>query len=185
MTDAALQVATEELVWNDVDGLLEYRGTPYRVTLAQLETELVYDAQFPEERKQLFAHLQLYLEVVWGIWPEALIWIDGSFVSQMEDRAPNDIDLVIVVRDGKPEQRRAAASRGLLTMSDVQFKVNNKEIRRPKMQPYGAFIDAYYLDATVAADVEQRMEDWTTPRTEDGQPDFTRQKGFLEVTSND
>lgn len=186
MADAALQMVTDELVWNDVDRLLEYRDEPYRVTLTQLETELVYNAPFPDERKRLFAHLSLYLEVVWSIWPQAVIWIDGSFVSLMEDRAPNDVDLVIVVRDGNAEERRQAASRGLLTMSDVRFSVNGIELpSRSKLQPYGGMIDAYYLNAAVQADVEQRWEDWTTPRTEDGQPDFSRQKGFLEVRNND
>jgi hypothetical protein len=121
---------------------------------------------------------------MWSIWPQAVVWIDGSFVSLMEDRAPNDVDLVILVRDAENSEKQEVASRGLLTMSEVQFKVNGKELSSPKLQPYAGLIDAYYADAKHNETVEGWRRDWTIIRDAKDQPDFTRRKGFLEVTNN-
>lgn len=178
-------VAEEQSALVQVDpatGLLAFQDDPYLLTIEQLYSAFVMDAPFRDERELLFAAFDTYMKQTKTIIPNRRVWVDGSFVSLMENRSPGDIDLLSIVEGSSPEQRRELVRRGLLTMSEVSAKIQGKETPTfPKFAPYGGLVDAYYVDAGNPAVVEQWKTNWSTPKSEDGQLDFSREKGFVEV----
>ena len=167
-------------------GLLAYQELPYELSLIEIRELFVDSAPFRDERQLIFDAFLVYLRQTESIVPDRRVWVDGSFMSVREDRAPSDIDILLIVGDSTPDQRRELARRGLLTMSEVRSKIGTVEIPEfSKLSPYGGLVDAYYVDSSQPSLINTWAQSWSTPKGEDGQLDFSRSKGFVEVIPSD
>lgn len=172
--------------FDDETGLLLEAELPYQLTIEELHAVFVENAPFSDEREFLFSMFTNYLRQVREIVPDKRVWVDGSFVSMREDRAPSDVDVALLVNGPTPKQRRELLTQGLLTMSEVAFTMGQKQMPKiGKLSPYGGLVDAYVVDAGSPAEVAHWQMLWSTPKGPDGSLEFERSKGFVEVITND
>lgn len=130
---------------------------------------------FPNERQTLFSLLEVYVELVWGIWDRAELWIDGGFVTHKGWAAPHDVDVAIVDTHGRI-QARIDRALSLLTL-DGAIVAGHQGAR---VQPFGGMIDGFAV-----AGLPQNRQYWETKWSgfldKNRQPVSGVAKGFVKV----
>jgi hypothetical protein len=142
-------------------------------TLEEIEERFVRDAPFPERRKIVFNAFRLWHEVVSGMLPGAKYWVNGGFVTHKSWAAPNDVDVVVLV---KTEDLKALSLDQERAIELLMTKPGT-----PRVQPMSGMVDAFIC---VRGNVERTLhwrEFWSTLADENKKPIEGVQKGFLEV----
>ncbi|WP_395504751.1 DUF6932 family protein [Ectopseudomonas hydrolytica] len=88
-------------------------------TLESLRRETV--ERFPDSgrRRELFASLSVYLDLLSSTGLRAEVWIDGSFMSVKPE--PDDIDMVVAFDPDSARSTPMAARPALLNLLDTNF----------------------------------------------------------------
>lgn len=161
-------------------GTLPYSPFPYRATMSDAHDLFVVQAPYREARQRIFDALQVYAACVWGVLPQARLWIDGGFASHKDWEAPEDVDVAIVVDDINTTERAQLVTAGLLTLATVSAKIGDVELPEfSRLRPMGGLVDSYLATRTTR-DV-YRMQ-WSRVRGPDREIIEGVLKGFLEVT---
>jgi hypothetical protein len=166
-------------------------------TLAEFEYTFVDCAPNVDHRRKRFSALRLFIDVVDDLLPDSTLWLDGGFVSH-KSAAPFDIDVLVKtkpthwaalnrtmqaeiqalmawVRAGQqgsePKMPTYTTFGGLQTHQNV--KVGSTPY--PRIQPYGGYLDTFFVPADARAVLNNFERWWKT--------DFATgtSKGFVEV----
>jgi len=127
----------------------------------------------------------LYSQLIWDIYPDARLRIDGGFVTHKTWAAPDDVDIAVVCPTISPAQRDAAVGAGLFSIRDAQGMVHRRQIQPiPKLHPMGGLVDAFYVPEKDTHYREFFEEYWSTETDLNKQP-TGRRKGYVEVVNPD
>jgi hypothetical protein len=166
-------------------GLLPASAAPYAATLEEIHDRFVAGAPFEPRRQLLFDTLVIYSKLIWAIYPDARLRIDGGFVTHKTWAAPDDIDIAVVCPTISPLQRDTAISAGLFSIKGATGNVHRRTIEPiPKLHPMGGLIDSFYVPQ-IDNDMREFFEKfWATETGPDKLP-TGRQKGYVEVVNPD
>jgi hypothetical protein len=157
------------------DGLLPVAVHP--ATLDEVEKVFVDAAPFMAQRGRIFRALVLYAEVVWERLPEAVLWVDGGFVTHKDWEAPHDADVAVLAAGYSPNDHPDDAH--LWTLQGVSVEEPMLDFVK-RVQPMGGLIDGFFVPSEVEAAVDWWRQFWQRLRRP-GLPDLLNAKGFVEV----
>jgi hypothetical protein len=125
----------------------------------------------------------MFADLIWAVYPDARLRIDGGFVTHKAWAEPDDVDIAVVCPTISPAQRDAAISAGLFSILGATGQVHRRQISTiEKLHPMGGLIDSFYVPEK---DHEYRefLEDyWSTETGPDKRP-TGRRKGYVEVVN--
>jgi hypothetical protein len=166
-------------------GLLPEAPDPHRATLDEVYLAFVTAAPFPERRELIFNALSLYARLIWAIYPDARLRIDGGFVTHKTWAEPEDIDVAVVCPTITPAQRDAATEAGLFSIGGAQGVVHRRKVGPiQKLHPMGGLVDAFYVPEKDVPYREFFEDYWSTETGPNKQP-TGRRKGYVEVVNPD
>lgn len=149
-------------------------------TLDEIERVFVREAPFSNERALIFDALRIYARLVWARFPEAVLWVDGGFVTHKDWAPPKDVDVTVVLTgmaDYDPHEHPEDVP--LWTLMDVSAgRPSLASIER--VQPMGGLVDGFYAPGDNAATVTFWTGWWKRLSKQDGQV-VPNAKGFVEV----
>ncbi len=170
-------------------------------TWAEFEHTFVDNAPNPDHRRKRLRALEVFVDCLDDLLPDATLWLDGGFVSYKED-PPFDIDVVAVVKPGawsavskaadaemQTFQAWAAAGMtgyapktptitqlgGLSTLQGAQLPSG---AFYPRVQPFGGRIDSFIIPSDMKASLDNFRRDWMQDLATGAK------KGFVEVKPN-
>lgn len=161
----------------------------HRCTMAELRIRFVDEAPaFKRERAFLYRTLELYADQVWGLLPEATLWIDGGFVTHKDWAAPQDVDLVILPTESDflqypDEQELKTRLTPLLTLQNVTAAI--PQAFEERVQPYGGNIDGFLVPPGIDPAKPYWHDLWSRVRGRGGAEAPDAHKGFVEVVRGD
>lgn len=160
-------------------------------------TLFVESAPHPEHRRKRLAALEVYLDCLSELFPQATLWLDGGFVSHKQD-PPFDVDVLVKVSnadyaavlrdldqeskalqawaqagavDSPPKMPKTVQFAGLQTLHEVQ----TAGMALPRVQPFGGRVDGFIVPANAAKTLDQFRRDWMVDMV------TGTKKGFVEV----
>jgi len=166
-------------------GLLPVAADPYPATFRDIHERFVAGAPFEERRQLLFDTLVIYAKLIWAVYPDAKLRIDGGFVTHKTWAAPDDVDIAVVCPTISPAQRDAAINAGLFSVKAATGVVHRRQIAPvPKLHAMGGLVDSFYVPEKDHP-IRQFLEDyWSTETGPDKKP-TGRRKGYVEVVNPD
>ncbi len=160
------------------DGVLPLGA--HEATWDEIEEAFVTGAPFWEARALIFDALRVYARLIWARFPDAVLWVDGGFVTHKSWAAPHDVDVAVVVPNAVGYDPAAEPDGPslwtLLDVSAARPSVTSHE----KVQPMGGLVDGFFVQAENGPLVSFWHGWWQRRRQESG-PDLIDAKGFLEV----
>ncbi len=157
--------------------------SPHPGLIADVEKAFVVDAPHSAHRRVIFDAFKLYSELLWGHFPNAVLWLNGGFVTHKAS-APHDLDVAFLV--GSAELTTALTTNpnvySLLTLQGVN-SVQPIVSHLPRLQPFGGLIDSFYIPSDVPAAVQTWRDRWSLAPNVNGtgyRNDV--HKGYVEVT---
>lgn len=164
-------------------GLLPEAANPYASTLTEVHDRFVVGAPFQERRQLLFDALTVYAELIWSVYPDARLRLDGGFITLKAWGEPKDIDIAVVCPTISATQRDTAVGAGLFTIKDATGVVHRRNIPSvQKLQPFGGLIDSFYVPEK-DHQVRQFFEDFWARETGPDKKPTGRRKGYVEVVN--
>ncbi|GMA31568.1 DUF6932 family protein [Litorihabitans aurantiacus] len=141
----------------------------HRATLAEVEETFVYRAPFVHERKVLWEAFSVYRSLIGRYLPSVRYWINGGFATHKAWAPPDDIDVCVIA---PPADYEAAGP--------VLFDLFT-DTGPPRVQPMSGLVDAFPMPGGLKEDGAYWYDLWSQVRGADGNRDYSRSKGFLEV----
>ena len=166
-------------------GLLPPADEPYRATLAQLHEIFVENAPHRARRQLIFDALALYARLIWAIYPDAKLRIDGGFITHKTWAPPGDVDVAVVCPTISAQQRDAATRAGLFSILGASGTVHRRAVGPiEKLHPMGGLVESFYVPAKDHA-YREFFEDYWSTETDRNKKPTGRRKGYVEVVNSD
>lgn len=167
------------LKWLPGDIYLESQGVvPYRVTLDELQSIFVDGAPHPDERRDLYAALRLYLaRLRRHLHDDAVIWLNGGFGTR-KTSAPGDVDIAVLMTARDFE---VLCQEPDFWTHHGRVQIKGRPAKTVPSRPFGGMVDAYPVNGDDQDQVYQWASHWTRVKA-DLSTTTPPAKGFLEVT---
>ncbi|OAN29116.1 hypothetical protein A4X17_05950 [Plantibacter sp. H53] len=158
---------------------------PYPATLDEVYDRFVAEAPFAAERERVFTALKLYAELVWDLFPDARLRIDGGFTTHKDWAAPHDADVVVLCPTYTDEQVSQGIEAPLFTFLNAEGTLLGQRVSIGKAHVMGGLIDGFFVPADVV-EVREFFEDyWSAVTDRDKQVVPGLRKGYVEVINPD
>lgn len=145
-------------------------------TLDQIETRFVIEAPFAKQREEIFSAYRLWQNQLASIFPEFLIWLDGSFVTHKSWEAPKDIDAYVIVAN---EHLQSISSEQMTKLDSLR----TRKIGGQRIQPFGGLVDSFIFPVSERKQHNSFFNLWSMVKDPSGNTAENIIKGFLEVNS--
>lgn len=145
----------------------------HRTTLPEIEQFFVEEAPCSEHRRRVFTAFTTWVELLRGLSPSAILWINGGFATY-KNEPPKDVDVAALI--GKNDINSWTAGQ------QVTFETLLTDVRSDgtRLQPMGGLVDGFYA---VRGDIDQSVvwhESWSAVYV-NGVQSVGESKGYLEV----
>jgi hypothetical protein len=162
-------------------GFLPPGPNPYLTTLDEIHATFVVGAPFASERQDVFEALALYARLVWAIFPDARLRIDGGFITHKTWAAPQDADVVVVCPTYTAEQIEKAVSAPLFTMLGAKGSVSGMTVQLPKAHVMGGLVDGFFVPEAMTANMAYFDKFWSSVTDQNKKVVPGQSKGYVEV----
>lgn len=166
-----------------ITGLLPAAADPYPATLEELHALFVVAAPFSAERELLFEALTLYAKLIWAIFPDALLRINGGFVTHKTWAAPADVDIAVVCPTLTPQQVESAITAPLFTILNGQGDVFGGRVGLPKVHVMGGLVDAFPVPGNLQHVRDYFDNHWSSVTDQAKNVIAGLRKGYVEVSN--
>lgn len=164
-------------------GHLPATGSPHACTLDDIHERFVVGAPFEERRQRLFEALRLYAAMIWDIFPDARLRINGGFITHKRWAAPDDVDIAVLCPTATQAQIEAAVGGPLFTVIGAQGKIMGHSVAFSKAHVMGGLIDAFPILPSLPASEATFHRLWSGVTDQNKQPIAGASKGYVEVVN--
>src|SRR5690242_3170916 len=106
----------------------------HRTTLPEIDQYFVVEAPCSEQRRRVFTAFSTWVELLRGLSPNAILWINGGFATYKSD-PPKDVDVAALI--GKNDMNSWTLDQ------QVTFETLLTDVRSDgtRLQPMGGLVD--------------------------------------------
>lgn len=156
----------------DADGRLPIGR--HTVTLDEVYERFVVAAPFRSERQTVWNAFLLWSDLVWALFPDSPMWIDGGFVTHKAWAAPRDVDVAVTVKQSVYNSVMDERWQGQL------WTTNNSDDKTKRVQPMGGYVDGFPI---IRGLTDRRIWEhyWSSVADANGDLIPGAVKGYVEV----
>lgn len=144
--------------------------------MAEIHDLFVLQAPFTKERQLIFDAFEVWVARMSSMIPTFRLWVDGGFVTHRKWAAPDDIDVMILL---KASDLNSLSPNDQIIFESLLTQELGTGVRR---QPMGGLVDGFH---TVRGNVAQTVywdTFWSQVHDQNRKELTGVSKGYLEVT---
>lgn len=152
---------------------------PCEASVAEVHERFVDGVPAPQHRQRIWAAFELWHSLASDVFPNARLWISGSFLTDVD--RPSDLDVVLVLEPEHGYRLSPLDPKARVLLTHQELRARHPPGTAPRLQAMGGLIDGHVCPGWVPDQVAHWQEQWSTEFDESQRPTGVR-LGYVEVS---